>query len=207
MFSIAQPIAWQGGGTAPGPLGVVTTEELRRSLRKLTTREDAEIESCIVDAVGALHGPHGRLNRALLRSFWRVTMAEFPSARSFRLPLGNLQQVVSIAYLPETGNAVTMPAGDYIVLTDRLEGEVWLAPGVDWPETRKDHPAAVTVTFEAGYTEIPSDLKRWVKLFAAHLFRNPEGTINEPRVTIVNRALQFGLDYLIAPHRIIPDHS
>jgi hypothetical protein len=58
------------------------------------------------------------------------------------------------------------------------------------------------VTYKAGYTSYPPNIKRYVKILAAHIMENPEATILEPRQMQINRKVEFGVESLRAALRI-----
>lgn len=188
--------------TAPAEdgLAIVTVQEMKKHLKITQTGWDDDIESAIVDAGAHFHGTTGILNRTLFPMQWRLHRPAFPTSRIIRLPFPPLRSVDSIAYM--SGAASPNPllsAANYIVRTGdgSQVGEIELLTTEDWPNT-DDHPRGVEIVFSAGYEDYPSQLKRIIKLYAAHLLENREATmIDQMRGAQVSRKTEFGLDYLV----------
>lgn len=122
-------------------------------------------------AQAALDGPQGTLGRALITQTLRMTLDAFPlwtaadagerylqGNGAIRLPCPPVVSVTSIAYVDEAGATQTLAASKY----DLIDNQRWPSIVVpaweqDWPATR-DVPAAVTVTWTAGYGAAASDV-------------------------------------------------
>lgn len=190
---------------ADAELDVVSREDLKKHLRMfasgITTYDDV-LDDCIRDAVGSMHGQGGKLNRTVLPMTWKRHWKCFPTdkegdeARSLWLPYVPVTSVTSVEYRDVDGATQTLSSANYILIAGFQSARVQLLPSEDWPVT-EEHPRAVTVTYVAGYTTYPSNLKRLTKMMAGHNFENLEATINDPRVVIVNRRTEFAHDYLV----------
>ena len=121
------------------------------------------------------------LDRQLCTATWVAKASGFPvysatnPTASMFLPRPPLQSVTSIAYLDPSGDSQTFSSSSYTVETPtRGQGAVHLNNGVIWPTTLY-HPAAVTVTFVAGYGDdgdVPDTLKDAVLALVAHQYWN-----------------------------------
>lgn len=112
--------------------------------------------------------------RAVIRSTYEQTLSAFPADGEIRLYRPPLISVSEIAYVDEYGDSQTLATSAYDVDTHSEPGRIWLASGQTWPATLET-PAAVTVTFVAGYTSastVPSELKQLVLMVARERFIN-----------------------------------
>lgn len=115
--------------------------------------------------------------RAFVTQTWRLTLREFPRcSRPIVPPRPPLIAVSSITYLDSTGASQTLAADKYVVDAAADPGTIEPAYGLTWPVTR-DHPAAVTVTYTAGFgnaAAVPADLVHAMKLLIAHYAEHRE---------------------------------
>lgn len=198
-------------GTA---LDVVSLAEMKAHLRLTNDSQDEEITAAITDAVDALHGIDGKLNRSIFRCRWIRWLPAFPCTvfsksgnsyypRRIALPYPPLRQVVSVFYEDPDG-ASPVPELDparYVVRTDGLVGEVELISSYTWPRTAV-HPRAVGIMYDAGYETYPAQLKRLVKILAADFMENREASINDRILSMSNRKTAYGIDFLMSSLRV-----
>lgn len=188
--------------TPPGSgdaLAVLSIADLKKHIRVVNTLQDDVIEATIRDTVDFLGGRSGILNRTILPTTYRLYMPAFPTSSLVELPLPPLQSVTSITYRDAAGATQTFSSANYIVRPQTLLGQIEKLADVDWPATQSGHPRAVTIEFVAGYAGVvPPAMKRLVKMVAAHWYENREITLAEARVVMVNRAVQYGFDYLFS---------
>src|SRR3546814_531429 len=123
----------------------------------------------------------------------------FPSrGKPIFLPYPNLIDVDAVT-IEDGSSPVNNLATSAYTVSKTLIGEIY-AVG-DWPLVTTG-PRAVSVTYQAGYTEYSPKLKRLVKILAAHFLENPEASVMEPRQMQINRKVEFGVDALRAALRI-----
>lgn len=150
--------------TAPGVNPVTLTEALaflRVEAESPATANQALIESQVA---AATEWAEGVTRRAFINQTWVLTLPCFPAGGPIELPLGKTASVTSIQYITPDGATATLhgpsssPAGTAYreYLGSPQQGLLLPARGQAWPATIADEPAAVTVTFVAGYGAAPS---------------------------------------------------
>lgn len=155
----------------------VTLTEAKSHLRVDTTDDDTLITELIKAARQVVENNTGR---SLVTQTWRLSLDAFPrNSEAIRLERGPLVSVQSLTYVDTNGTTQTMAASKYVVDTLHIEGEVALAHGEAWPNTRGDRNA-VLVNYTAGYgaaSAVPDALKAAIKLRLGDLFANREASI------------------------------
>jgi len=181
--------------TAPGDL--LTLSEAKDHLRVLDANEDSLITSYVTAATASVER---YLERALLTQRWQFTLDQFPCEDYICLPRPNLLDVVSVSYVDAAGATQTWATSEYVVITDTLPGEIALAYGKFWPQTRYQRNA-VTIVYDAGYgpepEDVPPEIVAAIKLTAGDLYRNREAFISSSTSTAVvleNPAVRALLD-------------
>jgi hypothetical protein len=186
-------------------LNVVSRDEFASHLRLSPSLRNnatwiANMEAALKEAVDDLHGFSGSLNRMVLPCTVKRYLTGFPArGKPILLPYPDLINVVAVTIEDGSSPANNLPTTSYKVSKGTLIGEVWAVN--DWPQVTRG-PRAVSVTYEAGFAEYPHQLKRLVKIMAAHFMENPEATINEPRQMQINRKVEFGVEALRSAFRI-----
>lgn len=180
--AIPLPVAALGEGeTAPAEL--VTGADLREHCRLDEEGEDDDLDGKLDAAVAAIETATGRVIRA--RRF-KIDAPCFPLCGDCMLiPKPPLISLESIKYYDEDGAQQTLRdltaspqvEGDVIVRITEDMTEVHLAPDASWPSTQR-RINAVEVIFEAGYEELPADLKQAILQLAAHMYENREVVID-----------------------------
>lgn len=186
-------------------LDIVSVADMKRHLRisASNTAHDQQLEDILIEVVDTLDGYGGELNRTLMPRTWRRYLHAFPTSRLIQLPVPPLISVESITYgegSPAeafTGFTVRHAGSPIEVGLIELAGDATTA----WP-TITAQPRAVAITFRAGFETYPPKLKRLIKILAAHYFENPEATINEPRMMMINRKVTFGRDHLLTALKV-----
>jgi uncharacterized phiE125 gp8 family phage protein len=77
-----------------------------------------------------------------------------PGKRAVYLPRPPLQSVTSVEYYDETGTLQTLDPSQYAVDTYGMMGSI--RPVNNWPQTQQWNPAAVVITYVAGYGDTPN---------------------------------------------------
>ncbi|NEI70961.1 hypothetical protein GR212_15360 [Rhizobium lusitanum] len=185
-------------------LDIVSVAEFARHLHLSSTLRNnadwvANMSDALKEAVDKIHGLSGELNRMVLPCTLKRYLSSFPAdGRPIQLPYPDLISLDAITIEDGSSPPNNLDPAAYIV-TDSLVPEVYAVQG--WPPLPA-RPRGVSVTYQAGYTQFPLNIKRYVKILAAHMMENPEATIMEPRQMQINRKVEFGIDSLRAALRI-----
>lgn len=202
------------GPTEEEILALLPVKDLKAHERIFHSHEDDVLKDCILEAFATIHGRNGVLNRSILTSTWRAWYGSF--CDKIELPLSPLIEVDAVNYMAYDSNGVPaeqeLQASGFEAVAGGLIGYVRRPSGISWPHTaRVDR--AVSIEFTAGYGSAAqmdvvtrSDFRRCLKILAGHYFQNREATYAEPRLVMVNRKLEFGLDWFIARYRVPADH-
>lgn len=154
----------------------LTLEEAKLYLRVDAdlTNDDDLITALIIAAREQAEKVTGR---QLVTATWLLTLESFyDRAWCYCDPcLGDVVQIpkppldgdsVEVTYIDAGGDEQTLDAADYIVDAARQPGIITPVYGLVWPVTRR-HPAAVTVSFDAGFgsdADVPEGIKIAMKL-------------------------------------------
>lgn len=190
-------------------LSIVSLAAMRKHLRMSANNMalDDQISDAIIEAADEFHGPNGRLNRTIFPTTWKRWLGRFPAYphRFIWLPYPPLIEVLSVSYEEDGSPSSALDPSLYVVGRQGDMGYVQLVDNRRWP-TVTAHPRAVSITFRAGYLEYPPQLKRAVKILAAHALQNPEATLTERSQSQQNRKVEFGLDSIINRLRVSADY-
>ena len=172
---------------APLSQAVVALAAMRLHLRidENDASENAVIEACESAAVAAIERA---IQRLLVPRQVVLRLPSLPGGRGpVELPGGDVQSLTSV----EVG-------GSAIAGSEVLGGSpAVLVPAADWP-VLEPGGWPVTITYVAGFAQVPPDLLAAVKLWAAHLFEHREA------VGPAMSEIPLAVSALIAPHRIAP---
>lgn len=181
---------------------VITKDAVKANSRFLSNALDGEFTNAVNSALEYLDGFDGVLNRSVCPWEWRIYFDCFH--RIIHLPYPPLKAVSAVKYLDDDGVEQTLAGTNYIVRKNpTMPSSIVFLDVNDLPDTKADHPRAVSVTFTAGYgtppaaEKLPELLLRGVRLLASHYIENPEATLNESKVVTLNRKIEFGLDHII----------
>lgn len=155
-----------------GPaLEPVTVSEAKAFMRIDGSAEDVLIASLLLTS--RLH-IETALGLALITQSWRLTLDEWPRARSLAIPLKPVAAVDAVRVRNAAGVAVTIAALEYIVdgkgMPPRLvrTGPVWPVPGRS--------VAGIEIDFTAGYgatpTDVPEPIRHAILMLAAHWYEH-----------------------------------
>lgn len=99
-------------------------------------------------------------NRAILNQTYTLYLDEFPD--TIYLPMGIIQSVTSIEYIPDgQSDFTTYDAANYVASTGVDDGRI--KPVTNWPEVETDIKDAVKVVFVAGYGATKSTKTKWAE--------------------------------------------
>lgn len=179
---------------------LLSLDEIKRHVRA----EDFSDDDTYLTALGAtaealIGGENGFLGRALGESTWAITLPCFPLCE-IEIPLPPLVSITSIAYVDEDGDNQTYTEHrTFGVGLAARHGRILPAYDGDWPDTRQDTPEAVTVTFVAGYSEVPTPIKHAALLMVGDWYLHREETSEMNLHTMPHASTA-----LLAPYRIWP---
>lgn len=171
----------------------VTLEEAKLHLRVDGDEDDTLITGLISGAVSHLDGYTGVLGRCLVEQTWRQDFDGFGC--HMRLALGPVIEIVSIAARDAAGQITTISSSNYALVTDGVGPRVYWDRAYSAPSGLYEQ-GAVSVTYKAGYAEVPAAIKVAILLMVGHWYGNREtvapGTFNE---------LPFAANALLSPFR------
>lgn len=178
--------------TPPAELPV-TLEEAKLHLRVDGDEEDSLIESLIAAAVSHIDGWTGILGRAVAEQTWRQDFDSFGC--TMRLALGPVSEIVSITYRNEAGQVATVADSNYALVTDGVGPRVYWDKSFSAPGSLYEQ-GAVSVTYKAGYAEVPAAIKVAILLMVSGWYENRE-SVSERDLKVV----PFAVESLLAPFR------
>lgn len=163
------------GPVGPRPLDLAM---VKKHLRVRHGEEDSYIEQL---ALAAMESAELATRRQLLTATWELVLDCFPGdGEPIRLPLGNVQEVVAIAYTNANGDDATWDSAAYMVADDREPAEIWPVVGENWPSPRAE-AGAVRVQYMCGYgatdESIPVLLRHGLLLVVGHWYMNREAVV------------------------------
>lgn len=140
-----------------------TSEPLSFDEAKLFLRVDSDDE---IDTIGTLitaarqayDGIDGILGRCLMTQTWALTLDAFPACGTIDIPLTPVQTITGLTYLDANGATQTLAGASYGLQADELTAAIYLKSNQNWPTTLCQRDA-ITVTFVAGYTALPTGIK------------------------------------------------
>lgn len=181
----------------PPTVEPVTLAEAKAHLRVHHDDEDSFIGSLITAATRHVERT---LGISLMERTYKLTLDAFADA--IELPRGPVSSVTSVQYVDADGVTQT-------VATDAYSADLISAPrqwlvrnsGATWPNTI-DAVNAVSVTYVAGYEELPAelaDLKHAILLLIGHWYSVRE-TVNVGNIV---SEVPLAFDALVQPHRMV----
>lgn len=163
----------------------VSLVEAREQLRITDTTEDAYLNSLIAVATEMVEQMVGR---PIASQTWALAINGAVS--KVYLPKLPVVSVSSIAYYDRDNASQTATVSDFYLFTD--EDKAWLEPkpNISWPETY-DRADSLTITFVAGYSTVPDNLRHAVLLMVSNFFENrlPVSEIDMKEVPFSLRSL------------------
>jgi uncharacterized phiE125 gp8 family phage protein len=174
-------------------------------------REDLFIRDCLLDAWGVIDGPEGLCRRAVLPQTWAFTAKQFPTLRILRMPVPTATEIVSVKHYDSSNVQVTLDGADYGLqpLGDRIGVDLLFQTAFTYPDLY-DRFDAIEVVYKAGWPDaasVPRVFRRALLLLAAHFYENREATFSDNRVSVVSRAIEWGVDKLLSRYVVPIDHA
>lgn len=162
----------------------VTVAECKLAARFTASALDTLIEDVYIPA--ARGECQHRTGQSIGAQTVRKTIDAWPVGDDIDLSYGPVSTVTSVQYLDADGDAQTVSASLYS-LDNRGAGQsskapsaAWVVLAADqmWPDVG-DYANAVTVTYVAGYTTCPANLRAWIICAVAEMIRT--GSLDIPR--------------------------
>lgn len=174
-----RPVLVTAPSTAP-----VSLIEAKAHLRVDHNEDDDLIGTLIGAAVGHLDGWTGILGRCLVAQTWRQDYDAF--APALCLPLAPVMSVTSV-----TDDGEPVAGESYDLETDAAGSSVVrFADGVSLV-------GPISVTYVAGYADVPAPIKAAILLMIGHWYANREAVA----VGVAVETLPMAADALLAPYR------
>lgn len=172
----------------------VSLAEMKLHLRVDHSDEDALIASLITAA-------REQCELEARRTFCTATLEQrldrWPAMGGCSLLRGPVQNITSIGYTDDEGNAGTMDAADYVLYTETDPAMLVLAPGASWPVVDLMPGYSIAVRYVAGYgagSAVPARYKHAIKLMVSHWYENREPVVVGTIVTQMPMAVRALLD-------------
>lgn len=154
----------------------LTVSDVKLHLRLTSdTTEDALIAALITAARDYCEKYTGR---AFATQTLVAYLDNFPAEDYIELPMPPLQSVTSVKYKNSAGTETTMTVTtQYIVDTDSDIGRIVLPYGVSWPSFTPYPFNPISITYVAGYTTLPRQLRQAMLLVIGSMYENRENDI------------------------------
>ncbi len=196
----------------------ITLDELKRHCRIDDNNSDTILQDYLDSATEYCERDSGRV---FITQTWKLTLPYFQSALSpphqplrsvfavlplwyrdvIPLPHPPLQSVTNVSYIDSGGTQRTLTEGtDYLVDTTRIYGSIRPPMNKVWPVTQINNPAAVSISYVAGYGDDPSTVpavaRQAVRVLAAFMNEYREPTIVGTIVADVSLGVKALLDHI-----------
>lgn len=189
------------------PWKPLTVTQVRKNKRIVQTLEDDLIEGYIDAATELLETDY---QISILARTWRLSLPSF--CDEFELPrpplryVGQPETAVLVKYLDTLGAEQTFATD--VVATRR--NMTWRVSTLgSWPQA-KEHPRAVRIEFMAGYDSavlVPPAIRQSLMLLASYFYQHRDATFEEPKISMIDRRLAFGVDALMKSYRVIAPYG
>lgn len=181
----------------------VTTAEAKAHMRIDHTDEDTLIGSYIA---AATRWCETFCRRRFINTTLRYSLDRFPTMQcdgtNAILLCARVQSISSVAYTDTAGATQTLTSSDYQLDSDSEPGRLFPAYGSVWPTARDNTPAAVRVTFVAGYgttaASVGDDVKTAIKQIVAHWHEHRESVLTGT----ISKEIEQAATALLWPHRV-----
>lgn len=179
---------------APPSSKPVSLDEAKLHLRVDHDDDNTLIEAFIDAATSHLDGYTGILGRCLVEQTWSIDFDSFHECMV--LPLAPLMEVASITWRNEAGQIATIDDDEYVVDTDAGGvPRIRFRNGYSFPSGLYES-AAVSVTFKAGYAEVPPAIKVAILLMVSNWYQNREAAVPGTMAE-----LPLGASMLLSPYK------
>lgn len=175
------------------PTPLATWEEAKSALN-IDDDEDRDYVELLIGAASAwIDGPDGCVGRSIGQQALEARLDAFDFTE-IKLPFGPVTAIVGITYLNPDGALETLSTGTYDLL--EADGLLALRAGSSWPAVlpRND---VIGVQYEAGYAEVPLQVKQATLLMVGHWYRSRQAVV----VGTIASQLPLGVDALLSTSR------
>lgn len=177
-----------------GPtIGAVSISEAKAAAVVDFSDDDVQISGMIDAATRAVGEMAGRV---LVAETWAASFGDGQSG-TLRLPKSPVQSLTSITYYDADDVQQTADLNDFYLFRDDDVAYVCPKSGANWPTANSDRADAITVTFVAGYTSIPRNLKQAVLMMTAHFYENRSATMERKMAEV-----PLGVEHLVSLDRM-----
>jgi uncharacterized phiE125 gp8 family phage protein len=154
----------------------LTLSEVRLHLRLTSdTTEDSLLSALITAARDYCEKYTGR---AFAAQTLVAYLDDWPSVDYIELPMPPLVSVTSVQYKNSAGTETTMTVTtQYLADTDSDIGRIVLPYGVTWPSYTPYPSNPISITYVAGYTTLPRQLRQAMLLVIGSMYENRENDI------------------------------
>lgn len=159
--------------TPPEP--VISLEDAKAHLRVVHADEDDLILAYVAAATGHIDGPYGWLGRAIGVQTLEMRLPAFGTCGWIALPYRPAIEIVSVKYVDEAGDSVTLDGSQYDLSGGMLR-PAWPSsfPTAAW---RGAAGETVQIQWKAGHAELPPAIRAAILLMVGDLYANRETTV------------------------------
>lgn len=178
--------------TAPTEAAIfelVDADLLKQNLRVRHSKEDDLLEHWITTAHNLLDGLDGWARRPILQATYRQAFNGF--ARDLELQVLGATSIESVTY---EGGVDPVDAASYSLLLWRRAQYLRFGSAYTFPDVSSaEVPGTVVVTYKAKCDRARPNLKQGILLLASHWYRNREESFADPRQSLTNHRIEWGL--------------
>jgi uncharacterized phiE125 gp8 family phage protein len=151
----------------------VTVDEVKAHLRIVSDDEDDYLTSLIQAATAMIDGPHG-IGVVMMPQTYEMSLSKLWAG--FTIPLYPVRTVELIQWEDTNGNVQSSTDFRYNKRTN---------PCYVYHDIRANaREGSVVVTFTAGFTNLPADLRHAVLMIVGHFYANAEATSEKKLETV-----------------------
>jgi uncharacterized phiE125 gp8 family phage protein len=185
----------------------VSVADLKTHLNIETSAYDTLLG--VYSAVAERHAEH-ITGRAITPQSWKVILDDFPPDEDGyielpRPPVSSSNISVEVKYVASSGATLTMSSADFDVSTEFEPCRLYLRRDssgdvtTSWPDTLRDVPQPVRVTYVTGYATVPEPIVHWIKLRVGQMIEMREPIVIGEAFQNVRRDYVDGLldEYIV----------
>jgi uncharacterized phiE125 gp8 family phage protein len=171
----------------------VSLAEAKAHLRVVESNEDALIAGYLMAARQHVEDYTGR-TLSLQTYDYKI---DDELSNEIVMPRPPLVSVTSVSYVDINGTTQTLSSALYQVDTGVLFGRIVPAYQATYPSIRSQ-PNAVTVRFQAGYSQIPEPIRQAILLLVSHFYDNRQPVL----IGTISSELPFSVVVLLSPYKV-----
>lgn len=181
--------------TTPATQTSISVDLVKQSQRVLHDLENDLIEFWIKAADDYIAD---RINGSMMKRTLMLRVSRVLT--SIELPYPPVISVTSMKYTPTGGSEVIVDQNTGVIITNPNMLPAYAINGLT-----SATDGTMTVIYDAGYDDpakVPPKLRQASLLMASHFLNSREATYLDPRAIKVERKIEFGVDQMVALHRI-----